>query len=71
MSNLVEVIFVELSHEAGEVAMFEVFGKDRLCESLILRKKSARAIEGIYPHASYLEYDKTSAVVAPPDDLRV
>ena len=51
VSHLVEVVFVELAHEAGEVAMLEVFGKDRLCESLILDTDSARGIEGVYPPA--------------------
>ena len=37
MSYLVEVIFVKLAHEAGEVAMFEVFGQYRLGEPFILR----------------------------------
>lgn len=46
VSHLVEVILVELAHEAGEVAMFEMFGKDRLGEPFILRRESARAIGG-------------------------
>lgn len=46
VSHLVEVILVELAHEAGEVAVFEVFGKDRLGESFVLRRESARAIDG-------------------------
>lgn len=44
--HLVEIILVELAHEAGEVAMFEMFGKDRLGEPLILHRESARAIDG-------------------------
>ena len=43
VSHLVEVIFVELAHEAGEVAMLEVFGKDRFGEPFILHRESARA----------------------------
>ena len=41
VSHLVEVILVELAHEAGEVAMFEMFRKDRLGESFILHGESA------------------------------
>ena len=41
VSHLVEVILVELAHEAGEIAMFEMFGKDRLGEAFILRRESA------------------------------
>ena len=41
VSHLVEVILVELAHKAGEVAVFEMFGKDRLGEPFILRRDSA------------------------------
>ena len=41
VSHLVEVVLVELAHEAGEVAMFEMFGEDRLGESFVLRRESA------------------------------
>ena len=41
MSHLVEVILVELAHEAGKIAMLEVFGQDRLGEPFILRRESA------------------------------
>ena len=37
MSDLVEVILVQLPDEAGEVAMFEVLGEDGFGELLILR----------------------------------
>lgn len=46
VSHLVEVILVELAHEAGEVAVFEVFRKDGLGEPFILRRESARADDG-------------------------
>lgn len=36
VSHLVEIVLVKLSNEAGEIAMLEVFGKDRLGESFIL-----------------------------------
>lgn len=39
MSDLVEVVFVELTDEAGKVAMFEVFRENRLRELLILEGK--------------------------------
>ncbi len=51
VSHLVEVVFVELAHKAGEVAMFEMFGQDRLGEPLILREMSARAIDRSCPSA--------------------
>jgi len=38
VSDLVEVVFVELTDETGEVGMLEVLGKDVLCESLILSR---------------------------------
>jgi hypothetical protein len=36
LSDLVEVIFVQLSHEASEVAMLEVLGQDMLGKLLVL-----------------------------------
>ena len=41
MSHLVEVILVELAHEAGKIAMLEMFGQDGLGEPFILRRASA------------------------------
>lgn len=38
VSHFMEVILVELAHEAGKVAMLEMFGQDRLGEPLILRR---------------------------------
>lgn len=40
VSHLVEVILIELAHEAGEIAMLEMFGKDRLGEPFILHRES-------------------------------
>ena len=36
LTNFVEVVFVQLAHETGEVAMLEVFGEDRLGKFLAL-----------------------------------
>lgn len=36
MSHFVKVVFIELPHEAGEVAVLEVFREDVLCEFLVL-----------------------------------
>ncbi len=78
VSHLVEVILVELAHEAGEVAMFEVFGKDGLGEPFILRRESARADDGCgpfartssttklppsSPHRTTWEYDGSSSIL--------
>lgn len=78
VSHLVEVILVELAHEAGEVAMFEMFGKDRLGEPFVLRRKSARAVYGwcpfartssttklppSSPHRTTWEYDGSSSIL--------
>ena len=46
MPYFVEVVLVELAHEAGEVAVLEVLGQDMLCELLVLR-----APEGLGPIA--------------------
>ena len=46
MPHFVEVVFIELAHEAGKIAMFEMFGQDRLCEPFILCEESAGAIDG-------------------------
>ena len=45
VSHFVEVILVELAHEAGEVAMLEMFRQDRLGEPLILRRESAKVVD--------------------------
>jgi len=37
MSNLVEVVFVQLTDETGEVAVFKVLGKDMLRECFVLQ----------------------------------
>lgn len=78
VSHLVEVVLVELAHKAGEVAMLEMFGKDRLGESFILRRESARAIDGCCsfartssttklppssPHRTTWEYDGSSNIL--------
>ena len=34
--DFVEVVFVELTHETGKVAVLEVLGQDVLCELLVL-----------------------------------
>lgn len=34
--DFVEVIFIQLSHKAGKIAMFEVFRKNGLGEALVL-----------------------------------
>ncbi len=36
MPYFMEVVLVQLPHEACEVAVLEVFGEDRLCEFLVL-----------------------------------
>lgn len=40
LSDFVEVIFVQLPDETGEVAMLEMLGKDRFREFLVLRTGS-------------------------------
>lgn len=40
MSHLVEIVFVQLSHEAGKIAMLEMLWEDRLGESLVLHDQS-------------------------------
>lgn len=52
MSHLVEVIFVELAHEAGEVAVLKVFRQDRLGESFVLRRESVGRIDERCPFTS-------------------
>ena len=46
VSHFVEIILVELAHEAGKVAVFEMFGKDGFGKSFILDRESGRAIDG-------------------------
>lgn len=41
MSDFVEIVFVELTHETGEVAVFEVLGQDMLREFFILSAESS------------------------------
>lgn len=36
MSNFVKIVFVQLSHETGEIAVFKMLGKNVLCEFLVL-----------------------------------
>ena len=36
MSHFVKVIFIQLSHETGKVAMLEMFGEYRLGEAFVL-----------------------------------
>lgn len=36
LANFVEIVFVQLAHEAGKVAMLEVLGQDGLGEFLAL-----------------------------------
>ena len=36
MPHFMEVVFVELSHETCEVAVFKMLRKDMLCELLVL-----------------------------------
>lgn len=38
VSYLVEIILVELADKAGEVAVFEMFGENRLGKSLVLHR---------------------------------
>jgi hypothetical protein len=35
--DFVEIVFVELTHETGKVAVLEVLGQDMLCEFLVLQ----------------------------------
>lgn len=51
VSHLMEVVLIKLAHEAGEVAMFKMFGQDRLGEPFILHKESVRASDGYCPCA--------------------
>jgi hypothetical protein len=37
VSNFVEVVLVQLTNEAGKVAVLEMFGQDVFCEFLVLR----------------------------------
>jgi hypothetical protein len=37
MPDFVEVVFVELTHETGKVAVLEMFGQDVLCKLLVLQ----------------------------------
>ena len=41
VADLVKVVFVELAHEAGEIAVLDMFGKDGFGEPLILWSTSA------------------------------
>lgn len=45
VSHLVEVILVQLSDEAREIAMFEMFGEDRFGEPFVLPRLSDIAVE--------------------------
>lgn len=38
VSDLVKIILVELPHEAGEIAMFEMFGENGFGELLVLER---------------------------------
>jgi hypothetical protein len=42
MPDFVEIILVQLSHEAGKVAVFEVFGQDMFGEFLVLGVQVSR-----------------------------
>jgi hypothetical protein len=40
VSNFVEVVLVQLTNEAGKVAVLEMFGQNVFCEFLVLRPVS-------------------------------
>ena len=72
LSDLVEVIFVELSDETGKIAVFEVFRQDGLGESLILGGWSdimTRKGEAVSRWGANLEHDKALAVITPSHHL--
>lgn len=52
VSHFVEIVLIELSDEAGEVAMLEMFWEDRFGESFVLQRESDAAIA-----ASLVGYD--------------
>ena len=66
MSHFVEVVFVQLTHEAGKVGMFEVFGKDVLGEAFVLRLSD---MSWETSQDAYLKHHKTIAFVAPAHNL--
>ena len=84
MSHLVKVILVELSNEAGKVAVFEVFGKDGFGESFVLPKimnnsiGNALSVESTSnttklsissPHLTTEAYDGSSSILRHPSVL--
>ena len=71
MSHFMEVILVELPYEACEVAVLEVLGQDRLCESFVLRRRSISCWIScfLYGNPRYLEDHKASTIISPSYDL--
>jgi hypothetical protein len=72
LSDLVKVIFVELSDETGKVAVLEVFREDELCEFLVLPLVSVtwgKACGCIW--AVYFQDHKTLSAFSPTYDALI
>jgi len=69
MPYFVEVVLVQLAHEAGKVAVLEVFREDVFRKLLVLFQQSALSLDLAPPHPQFrntcLEYDETVAFVSP------
>ena len=73
LADLVKIVFIQLAHETGKVAVLEVFGEDGLGEFLALDRRVS-AVRGDWharPREYYLEYDKAITIVTPADNRRV
>lgn len=79
LSHFVKIVFVELAHKAGEVAVLEMLRQDRLGKLLALYRDQS----GFFVLArskkeqcgwrinSYLENDETIVVVTPAHDVSI
>lgn len=69
LANFVEIVFVELAHETGKVAVFEVFGEYGLGELLALNLREPSQRKSMRPHnateRSYLENHEAIPFITP------
>ena len=66
MPNFMEVVFVELSHETCEVAVFKVLRKNMFCELLVLSWRQGVALRSRFG-ISYLEDYEAVTLISPSD----
>ena len=65
LSDLVEVIFIQLSNEAGKVAVLKMFRENQFCELFILSSTLISGVVVIHTSMTYLKYHKAFTPFSP------